>query len=344
MQIRFLSVVLMITASCNGQNNARVPKGAASESTTVSAELIKKDSAHGDPYLVESGDTVTPYGPHSIVRNVLQDRKGRLWFATWEGIIRYDGTLFTNMTLKAGLEGRSVFSLLEDKKGNLWFGTIGAGVYGYDGTSFIHFTAEQGLIDNRVTCMAEDKAGNIWFGTEKGVSRYNGTSFTSFTTREGLCHNSVNSIIQDKAGNLWFGTAEGVCYYDGNAFTHFRNPQGLPFRNVRSILEDRKGNLWFGGADGLFRYDGTSLTTLLTDFIGFIFEDRTGNLWCSVGGADGMTLSRYDGISFTEIMRKNTTNDHQVFGIEQDATGTIWFGTMNGVYRYNGTSVTGFAK
>ncbi len=57
-----------------------------------------------DSYFRESNDITTSNGPSSITRNVLQDKKGFIWLATWNGIIRYDGKTFTNFTNKNGLK------------------------------------------------------------------------------------------------------------------------------------------------------------------------------------------------------------------------------------------------
>jgi ligand-binding sensor domain-containing protein len=121
--------------------------------------------------------------------------------------------------------------------------------------------------------------------------------------------------------------------------TQFTNTAKRAFRNVRSIIEDNVGNIWIGGQDGLDRYDGKSLTSLRTNFIGYLFEDKKGNLWVSEGdtGGSSMTLSRYDGSSFTGIK-----SDKQIFGICEDRAGNIWFGGVNGVYRYDGKAVTSF--
>lgn len=37
-----------------------------------------------DPYFLETVDTVSKRGPYTITRNMLQDRKGNYWFATWQ--------------------------------------------------------------------------------------------------------------------------------------------------------------------------------------------------------------------------------------------------------------------
>jgi hypothetical protein len=98
----------------------------------------------------ETKDSITSHGPNSIVRTLIQDRKGNIWMASWEGIFRYDGKSFTNITNK--VSSARFFSLLEDRNGNFWFGTIGSGAYYYDprravGKSFKNFTTKDGLIN-----------------------------------------------------------------------------------------------------------------------------------------------------------------------------------------------------
>lgn len=349
---------LLFTLSCMQQESKSqtAPPDNAGKPQTATAIPA------ADPYFKETSDITTAYGPHSITRNILQDRSGNFWFATWEGIIRYDGKTFTNVTNQAGLNRFHVFSLVEDRAGNLWFGTIGTGVYRYDGHSFTLFTTQQGLAGNSVSCMLADQAGNIWMGTNQGVSRYDGHTFSTFSTNEGLPDNDVNALAQDQAGNIWIGTFGGICRYDGKRLTPFNNA-GKPFVNVRSLVAGKAGNIWIGGADGLYSYDGKALTNFSPDFIGYILEDRSGNIWVSAGipQTGGMAVYRYgknapgisaapgkpEGISvgnFTEILRKVYQGDQQVFGILEDRGGNLWFGTMKGVLRYDGKSITGFAK
>lgn len=213
-----------------------------SQNATPDLEALAKEGI--DPYFIESRDTISTHGPNHITRDLLQDRNGDYWFATWLGIIKYDGKLFTNYTLKEGLIHFHVVSAFEDKKGNLWFGTARGGLYRYDGKSFTLFTTKDGLVHNTVTSFAEDKAGNLWFGTESGASRYNGKTFTNFTKKDGLSSNNVGAILADKNGILWFGCSPssynaedgGISRYDGKSFSAFTNKEGLPFKNVVSLL------------------------------------------------------------------------------------------------------------
>jgi ligand-binding sensor domain-containing protein len=261
-----LFLMFVFYTPCKGQNQTNLPK-----------DNIKS----------ETKDVSTSHGPNGIVRTIKQDRKGNIWITSWEGVFRYDGKSFTNITSK--VSSARFFSVLEDRKGNFWFASIGSGVYYYNGKSFRNFTTRDGLASNEVTNIYEDKTGNIWFGTESGASRYDGKSFRNFKINEAppatqadsvhvsiyqhpipegsWMHNDVNAIIEDKTGKLWFGTRGYACVYDGKTFTTITNKDGKPFANVRSITEDKKGNIWLGGNDGLWRYDGSTFTNFTQKFV-----------------------------------------------------------------------------
>lgn len=313
----------------------------------------------------ETKAAITSNGPNSITRNIIQDRNGHIWMASWEGVFRYDGKSFTNVTSNESTA--RFFSLLEDRKGNLWLGSIGSGVYYYDGKSFQRFTTREGLVNNEITCIYEDKTGNIWFGVNGGVSCYDGKSFRNYMMNGNLMSevskgrtfadftrppNEVNSIIEDKTGKFWFATRGNTFAYDGKTFTVLTH-NGKPFVNVRTIIQDKKGNIWLGGNDGLWRYDGSTFTNFTQNFVGYIYEDKKGNILTSSASANnqGWALSRYDEKSLYKSLFLNTpvlkptvteiTNKPMIFGIIEDDKGNIWFGA-DGVYRYDGNSITDF--
>ncbi|MDB4919162.1 two-component regulator propeller domain-containing protein [Mucilaginibacter sp.] len=152
-----LLLIFVFCTSCKGQSKTDLPK-----------DSIKS----------ETRSVITSAGPNNITRNIIQDRKGNIWIASWEGIFRYDGKSFTNITSK--VSSARFFSVLEDRKGNFWFGSVGSGVYYYDGKSFRNFTTKDGLLNNDVGSIYEDKKGNIWFGVFGGASRYDGKSFRNY--------------------------------------------------------------------------------------------------------------------------------------------------------------------
>jgi len=340
-------LLLTFLHSCKGQKKTEQPT-----ETTVKSKPLNSLLPPADPYFTGAPVITSAYGPSSITRNILQDKKGNHWFATWEGIVQYDGTTFTNYTNKEGLRRHRVFTILEANDGDIWFGTIGAGLYRYDGKSFINYTTEDGLVFDEIGCITQDSHGDIWIGTMGGISKYDGKSFTNYTKRDGLCDGDVNSIIEDKTGKLWIGTRGKACYYDGKTFTKVSNTDGSPFMNVRTVIEDTDGNIWLGGNDGLWRYDGSTFTNYTENFVGYIFQDKQKNIWTSSadnanGNSQSWLLSKYDSnaqknkeVSPEEIK----AIEGMIFGITEDREGSIWFGTLDGAYRYDLTSFDNFKE
>lgn len=338
------------------KNNIGLFAGLLTVVFSISCNQPNETQLTEDSLESESKYFVNSDSPSSIVRNIEQDRNGRIWIASWEGIFLTDGMSFTNFTNK--VSPARFFSLLEDSKGNMWFGSIGSGVFYYDGKRFKNFTIEDGLLNNDVTSIYEDKAGNIWFGVFGGASRFDGATFRNFIINENKMGEDltgksfserpkyeVNSIVEDKTGRHWFATRGNTFVFDGKAFAPVSH-LGKPFTNVRSIIEDQKGNIWLGGNDGLLRYDGKGFTKIAKGFVGYIYEDRKGNILTSSETSQGWALSRYNEKSLSnkmaivpEVIR---AKEGMIFGILEANDGSIWFGTLDGVMRFDGKTVSGF--
>ncbi len=56
--------------------------------------------------------------PSRITRNIKKDRVGNLLIAAYEGIYRFDGQSFTDITKAIGLDSCYTFDVLEDMNGN----------------------------------------------------------------------------------------------------------------------------------------------------------------------------------------------------------------------------------
>lgn len=211
------------------------------------------------------------YYQTQIVYDIMQDKKGKLWFVTIDGVYVYDGKSFTLFIINEAANGfltsnDKVERILEDKAGNIWFGgRTNDGVFRYDGKFITHFKLKELTLQfgtrkvshNWAWPQVQDKNGNIWFSNWSGAYRYDGKTFTPFTKSDGLPgHNGiVKKIIEDKNGILWFGGDVGLSRYDGTSFTCFKD--GLINPDIWTILEDKTGNLWVGTrATGLYLFDG----------------------------------------------------------------------------------------
>ncbi len=299
------------------------------------------------------------------VRKIIEDKAGNIWFATNGGVSKLEsskdntGGTLTNYTTNEGLSNNEVSSAAEDKAGNLWFTTLGGGVNKFDGENFIHFTKKDGLANDTVGCVMQDKAGHLWFGTRRGVSKFNGSSFINFPlqfpTVNGLSDNDVSNIIEDKSGYIWFGTARnGVSKYDGKNFIHITEDEGLSFNIVsrNCIMEDGSGQIWIGTSGGGANRLNTShfqhytkAEGLADNFITYAFRDRKDNLWFNSITA----INRYN----DSLPASSGTDGNNVVGPKkniiqypfsyfftsfEDKEGNLWFGSINGLIKYDGKS------
>lgn len=77
---------------------------------------------------------------------------------------------------------------------------------------------------------------------------------------------------------------------------------------------------------------GTKVSEINTT-IRSIFNDSKGNYWF---GSDGVGVFKYDGKSISLFSEKDGLINNQVKTIQEDKFGNIYFGTGNGISRYNG--------
>jgi ligand-binding sensor domain-containing protein len=244
--------------------------------------------------------------------DVLEDRKGNLWFASQDsGVYFYNGKSFKHFTTKDGLAGNTALHIYEDRAGNIWFGASR-----YDGKSFRHFTTKDGFPSNNIRLLLEDKTGKLWFGAQ-----------------------GEDMFVYDARLNGEVG--------QGKTFTVLKNKDGKAFNNVWSIIEDKKGSIWFGDVDGLWRYDGSTFTKVSQRGAYAIIEDKKGNIW-TTGEVNPKVwaLSRYDAKSLYNKMPTVTEiksgGRMDFLGILEANDGSIWFGSGGGVHRYDGKTFTDF--
>ncbi|HEV8505703.1 MAG TPA: two-component regulator propeller domain-containing protein, partial [Chitinophagaceae bacterium] len=56
----------------------------------------------------------------SVVYDAIQDKEGFMWFATENGLSRFDGKNFKTFTTKDGLPDNEILKLFVDSKGRVW--------------------------------------------------------------------------------------------------------------------------------------------------------------------------------------------------------------------------------
>ncbi len=342
-------LVGLVTNSCNGQlkETTNTPK--------PSPTIIRNFKAVG---LAPDFDTtlVSQY-----FRSIFQDSKGNLWFGSLgEGVVRYDEKTLTYFSNPDGFISNSVFAINEDKDGNMWFGTD-QGVYKYDprqtvGKTFRNYNQKDGLnhLDISRKSILVDKSGTVWVGTHGGVYRYDpeadskgGQSFSLFRLLPPI---NVSGIMEDKAGNIWFASSnQGVFRYDpgqavGETIVNFNEKEGLGENYAGGMAQDKAGNMWFTMKNGICKFDGQAFTEYTpkdglggTEFWGIIIEE-SGIIWITARGS----TTRFDPSvplpnpkAFTVFTPADGLNCC-VQSMYQDRSGNMWWGTGQGLYRFDG--------
>jgi hypothetical protein len=110
------------------------------------------------------------------VRGVAYDSKGRLWFASPQGVGRYDGewTLFTGAE---GLPFNDFTCVAAGNDGDVWFGTT-KGAIRFDGAAWEYRQGKRWLPNDEVRAIAVDDDGGAWIATAGGVAHIESVPMT----------------------------------------------------------------------------------------------------------------------------------------------------------------------
>jgi len=294
--------------------------------------------------------------PQSSVYAMLQDRAGFLWFATREGIGRWDG--YEMRTWKArpfaddALPDNVVRHIAEDGEGNIWMVAVRDNFESTQLARLIgpqHERAQTFTQVDAIPVIARD--GNVFVVDRDSVYRFD---------RESARLRGVTARIQpglrpiaatfDRRGALWITVAGGaVERVDLAARGVGRTfPLGIPATVInmqQQILEDRDGALWITGW-GLWRFDHRQARFEHVTNVGFpsdtidtagIIQDPDGFLW--LAGSDA--IYRFDP-ALTRVERHAlpgsaaTAGVASVVSVFRDRAGSIWVGTvLSGLHRYD---------
>jgi ligand-binding sensor domain-containing protein/signal transduction histidine kinase len=212
-------------------------------------------------------------GPAAFLHSVsaiYEDRAGKLWMGTQNGLVRRDEPDWKVLTTRDGLSKGAIRAIAEDNAGNLWIGTMGGGLNRWHNGHVQTFRkSDDGLPSDEIWSLYADAAGVLWVGTGSGLARLQGEKWTRFTTREGLVGNGVSYLLEDGERFLWIGSNLGLMRVPKQALNDFANDStgivpcrvygkadGLPTRECTQgsqpgAFRGRDGALWFPTTEGL---------------------------------------------------------------------------------------------
>lgn len=312
--------------------------------------------------------------PSNFTSSVVQDDQGFIWFATKNGLAKYDGAEFTiykyDPDNSNSLSNNYTWFLIKDRNGNLWITTFGGGLNKFDPKTET-FTRYQhdpnnpsSLTSDNIQSVYEDKTGVIWVIIyNNGFSRFNPSNetFTNYqhdpNNSNSLSHNKTYSIYQDDDNILWISTYGGglnTFNPQTKSFVHYQhdatNPNSLASDSMRSIIKDSEGFMWLATENGLDRFDPKTQTfvhyqsdkndpnSLSHNLVTSIYEDSKTRLWI---GTLGGGLNQFDRLNKhfihyqAEPNNPHSLSNNTIFGIYEDNTGILWITTDNGINKYD---------
>ena len=284
--------------------------------------------------------------PGNQINDLLQDRHGRLWVGTMNGLAIFNGEKFTKFEKSSPISNSPIKAVFEDSEGSIWVGMLQKGVCRINGAGQTFFRKSDGLIGDDIHAVAQDKKGNMWFGTAVGLSRYDGKRFSNYTTTRGLVNDHVNSLMVDSKGRLWVATMDGLSMFDGDKFTNYKTTDGLSSNICFSIHEDSNGFIRIG------TYQGISLLTRSNRFVpepnqGPFLAERIEDF--SGGGKFPLAVGSYNNGFYLmdpdggkSITMKSGLPSNIVKSVLKDREGSYWIGTWSGLSRWKSDKLTIF--
>ena len=303
------------------------------------------------------------------VKYIVKDHTGFMWFATDDGLNRYDGYKFTTYRHRQGdkhsLPSNDVTTLFTDSHGNLWIGSMGLSRFNANTESFETYSEVKGdttsLTYPIVNSIFEDKKGRLWVGTYSGLNLFDTKTkksrhFFYKPGRDDITENQINTITEDDHGNLWIGTNGGlrVFNYETGSSKLYKTggPNSLVDNHINALLKAPDGRIFAGTANGLsildpvtrvftnFKHQQGNTASLANNNIFTLAVNNAHQVW--IGTEDGLDL--YDGHnSFTRyISDKPSTSENNSISSLYNCGGILWIGTYESGLRSYDTNLVSF--
>ncbi|MDN3378545.1 MULTISPECIES: two-component regulator propeller domain-containing protein [unclassified Pseudoalteromonas] len=298
----------------------------------------------------------------SVVFNIEQDQLGFMWFATQDGLNRYDGNRFDVFKASAkntnSLTNNYIYPLALDNQNKLFIGTRHGGVnqlnlYNYE-------FAAPFLKNKRITSVLPIKSW-LFVGTFDGVVYRISRDSTKIEIIAEHLKKPVYALTMINSV-LWIGThGSGLFHYNlqtnqlVNNYLHnvFNSHKVHP--SIFSIKEDVDSNVWLATQGGgvyrinltgneyiNWRHDPNDPYSISSNQVRDIEFDDTGRVWFATRGG-GVSIYDKSQKRFTHLKHdpfdRYSLAHNRVYSVFKDQTGIMWFGTANGINKLDPASL-----
>ncbi|WP_300701564.1 hybrid sensor histidine kinase/response regulator transcription factor [Bacteroides sp.] len=247
----------------------------------------------------------------STVFDITQDNQGNMWFATHNGLNKFDGYDFT--------------------------------VYQYDEQD------PHSIGSDIIRTCIKDKQGRIWIGTDEGLSLYNVNTdkFENFTYQENGKNLAINGIVEvnDKL-LLLYVRKEKLLLFDTETFQYTGNSLTPSLSSIiPTALYRQDDHIYIGSNEGVFVYsiEKNTLKNIASEAlrdkdIYTILQQSPIHLWIGTEGSGlfCIDLRTNEVKSYTRNPKvQNSISSNYIRTLALDSQNQLWIGTLNSLNIYN---------
>lgn len=223
--------------------------------------IVKADSILPN-YFVRSWRTDNGL-PDNAVTAAVQTRDGYLWFGTYGGLARFDGSRFAifNSANEAGLQSDRITGLYEDAKGSVWIGHEHGDLTRYSDGKFEPQNVQKTGARRKVLAIETDDRGDTWMLNEEG---------TLLRVRDGVMRSLPNNdgvaqMVRDREGKLWLASGGKLAVLAHERLdlltpTNASNTNNLFGYYIQGICPSRDGGVWIVSDGEVRKWHGFTVT------------------------------------------------------------------------------------
>lgn len=228
---------------------------------TISTSLFSQPRCYFEHYGADDGL------PQHTVMDILQDKKGFMWFSTWDGLSKFDGYKFSTYKIQAGdayhMRSNRIDYINEDKYGYIWTLSYDREAHRFDPRTEkfmgIRSLEEYKDVTFITTSIIPTPSGKVWLLSEKtGCISVTGSAFEvqffNIQNRK-IRATQVYNIHEDDQQNTWLLTNNGLYNVseDGkDVQPHFSEKEYTGNKPMQSFYSSMEHNnqMWFGSDNG----------------------------------------------------------------------------------------------
>jgi signal transduction histidine kinase len=266
--------------------------------------------------------------PSNEVYEVFQDKNGFLWFATDNGVVKYDGYEMVRLGVDEGLTDPVVFGFVEDYKGRIWFRTFSGRISYYHNGKVHDYRYNDKLVESLnasiISSIWIDSLDQFWFSTFRLEGFYGKVDSLGNMTK----YKPVGSMYYKQIGEgKLYGYPQVVrdsWQIDEKVFP-IKEMGICEVFNINAL--HWKGKLYLSACDHIFRYDGNELVIVYRSRVPIISlsTDAEENLWV------GYVSHGVEKFSTDEFKKGDSPKFLEKFSVTkvfQDNQKGLWFSTL----------------